>query len=461
MSDGSRIKQRQEELESFLEKYPDTRYMDAFAPDVSGILRGKRVQADEFSKVFGKGSNYCGAATVLNVMGSTTMQVPYGPDDGDPDIKSVAVEGSLAPVPWAALPTAQCLLQLLGDDGQPYFLDPRTILRNALEPLTALGLHPVIATELEFYLVEHDGTTFKPRMPRIPGSNLDQTGIQFASFADLDDAEEFLADLDSFCAAQNIPAGAALSEYSPGQFEVNLHHVDDPVLAADHGVLLKRAVKAAARKNGMAATFMAKPFAEHAGSGLHMHISLLDNDGNNVFAGESKDGPFSDTLRHAIGGTGAVMEESMAIFAPNANSYRRYAPGCFTPASPNWGPNHRSVAMRIPVSSATNRRFEHRVSGADANPYLAIASVMAGIHHGISNKIDPGSMVAEREEIEYEPTLPQNWPEAIAAFQSGKILPDYLGEEYHRVYGLCKLEERGIFEAQITDRDYEWYLRAV
>ena len=122
---------------------------------------------------------------------------------------------------------------------------------------------------------------------------------------------------------RTFPAGTALSEYSPGQFEINLNHIDDPVLACDHAVLLKRAVKAAARKNGLAATFMAKPFQEHAGNGLHIHTSLLDGDGNNVFSGNSKDGEFSDTLRHAIGGLGQTMAESMAIFAPNANSYRR------------------------------------------------------------------------------------------------------------------------------------------
>jgi glutamine synthetase len=453
--------EQKSELESFLEQYPETRFMDTFAADINGILRGKRVQAVEMKKFFGGGANYCAATLILNVMGDSPECVKYGAEDGDPDIRSFAIPGSLAPVPWAALPTAQCLLETRHFDGTPNFMDPRNVLRSALKPLNDLGLNPVMATELEFFLVEHDGDTFKPRLPRIPGSDLEQSGTQFAVFTDLDEAEPFLNDLDLFCSAQNIPAGAALSEYSPGQFEVNLNHVDDPVLAADHGILLKRAVKAAARKNGLAATFMAKPFAEFSGNGLHMHISLLDKDGNNVFSGESSDGDFSDTLRHAIGGVGEVMAESMAIFAPNANSYRRYAPGCFTPASPNWGPNHRDLAIRIPVSSQKNRRFEHRVAGADANPYLVIAAVMAGIHHGISNKVDPGPMVQEREEIEYKPTLPQNWPNALDAFQNGKILPAYLGEEYHRVYGLCKREEYEVFDAQITNRDYEWYLRAV
>jgi glutamine synthetase len=449
------------ELESFLEQYPETQFIDVFAPDINGVLRGKRIRESDFGKVFGGGSNYCGSTTILGVKGEISESVSYGARDGDPDIRSHAVAGSLAPVPWATLPTAQCLLELAEFDGTPYFLDPRNVLRNAMRPLKDAGLHPVIATELEFYLVVHDGGTFKPRMPEIPGSNLPQAGIQYAHPDDLEGIEPFLVDLDRFCAAQNIPAGAALSEYSPGQFEVNLQHVDSPELACDHAVLLKRAVKAAARRNGMAATFMAKPFQEFAGSGLHLHISLLDDDGNNVFAGKCADGDFSDTLRHAIGGLAEAMGESMAVLASNANSYRRYAPGFYAPATPNWGPNHRDLAMRIPVASQKNMRVEYRVAGADANPYLVVAAVLGAMHHGISRECDPGRMVQEHEEVEYKATLPLRWPLALDAWDAGAILPKYLGEEYHRVFAACRREEEDKFHAEVTNRDYEWFLRAV
>jgi len=449
------------ELDDFLQKYPETRFMDVFVPDLNGILRGKRIQAEEFSKVFGNGSNYVASTPLMNVMGDISESISYGNDDGDPDLKSIAVPGSLAPVPWATLPTAQCLLEIIEFDGSPFFLDPRNVLRTALQPLTDMGLHPIMATELEFYLVEHDGDSFKPRLPSMPGSSLPQGGHQYGSFDDLESVDDFLTDLDAFCTAQNIPAGTALSEYSPGQFEINLNHIDDPVLACDHAVLLKRAVKAAARKNGMAATFMAKPFQEHTGSGLHIHTSLFDSDGKNVFSGNSKDGEFSDTLRHAIGGLGQTMSESMAIFAPNANSYRRFAPDCYVPATPNWGPNHRDLAMRIPVSSQKNRRVEHRVAGADACPYLVVAAVMAGIHYGITNQLDPGPMVAEKQKIEYEITLPVRWSKSLDAFQAGQVLPQYFGEEYHRLFEACRREESDLFHAQVSNRDYEWYLRAV
>ena len=449
------------ELKAFLEQHPDTRFMDVFSPDINGVLRGKRIQRDDFNKPFRKGSNFCAASTVMNVRGESPESVKYGAHDGDPDIRSVAVPGSLAPVPWASVPTAQCMLALQEFDGTPYFLDPRNVLKRAMQPLLDMGLQPVLATELEFYLVEFDGDTFVPRMPKIPGSDWDQLGVQFASFDDLDDVEPFLVDLDKFCRQQQVPAGAALAEYSPGQFEVNLNHIPDPVVACDHALLLKRAVKAAAKKNGLTASFMAKPFQEHAGCGLHIHLSLLDPDGNNIFAGSSADGDWSDRLRYAIGGMAASMSESMALFAPNANSYRRYAPGFFVPATPSWGPNHRDLALRIPISRPQNRRVEHRVSGADACPYLVVAAMLAGVHHGLTQHSEPAAMTPEREDVDYQVSLPVRWSQALDAFEAGTILPDYFGQEFHRVYGQAKREECNLFHAEITDRDYEWYLRAV
>jgi len=206
---------------------------------------------------------------------------------------------------------------------------------------------------------------------------------------------------------------------------------------------------------------MAKPFPDISGSGLHIHVSMLDNDGNNVFTGTSSDGKFSNKLRHAIGGLGELMAQCMAIFAPNANSYRRFAPNAYVPSTPSWGANHRDVALRIPLSSAVNNRVEVRVAGADANPYLVVASILAGIHHGFTHQSDPGKMVQQGELIEHAVTLPVRWSVALDAFDAGTILPGYLGEEYHKLFSLCRREEEGNFNAEIPAKDYEWYLRAV
>ena len=451
----------QRELSRYLEQHPETRFLEPLMPDINGILRGKRLGVDDFDKAFGTGLNFCGAATLMDSKGNTFDSIPYGNNDGDPDVLALAVPGSLAPVPWLKTPTGQFLLEMVELDGSPYPWDPRNVLRQAMQPLYDLGLQPVLATELEFYLVVHDGEKFIPRVPRIPGSDLPQGGAQFAMMEDLYDVDEFINDLLNICGEQNIPASTALSEYAPGQFEVNLHHVDDPVLACDHAVLLKRAVKAAARKNDLAATFMAKPFADTSGSGLHIHVSMPDDDGNNIFAGTSSDGEFSNKLRHAIGGLGELMAQCMAIFAPNANSYRRFAPNAYVPSTPNWGPNHRDVALRIPLSSAANTRVEVRVAGADSNPYLVVASILAGIHHCITHQSDPGKMVQQGELIEPVVTLPVRWPTALDTFDAGTILPGYLGEEYHKLFSLCRREEEGKFSAEIPAKDYEWYLRAV
>jgi glutamine synthetase len=449
------------ELDSYLAAHPETRYLETLTVDMNGILRGKRAQRDDFGKLFKGGMNLCAATAILDSRGNTFDSIPYGVNDGDPDVKGVAVPGSLAPVPWVALPTAQVLIEMQNFDGSPYPRDPRNVLKKALQPLHDMGLHPVMATELEFYLVEHDGERFRPKMPCIPGSDQPQPGLQYAMMEDLYEVDDFLADLDAICIAQNIPAGAALSEFSPGQFEVNLHHVDDPVLACDHAVLLKRAVKAAARKNGLGATFMAKPFAETAGSGLHLHMSLLDDNGNNVFAGKSRDGAFSDRLRHVVGGLSAVMAESMAIFAPNANSYRRHAPGNYVPASPTWGVNHRGVAMRVPLAAAANTRIEHRVAGADANPYMVVAAILAGVHHGLHEGCEPPPMTPEGAEIGYDVTVPIRWPQALDTFDAATVLPHYLGEAYCKLFAQCRREEEGNYNAEVPTKDFDWYLRAV
>ncbi len=450
----------EKELKTFLAQHPDTRYMELMVADINGMLRGKRAPLQDLPKAFKNGVNFCAATVSLDTLGATFDTIPFGSEDGDPDVRARIVPGSLAPVPWAKVPTGQAMLELSELDGTSYYLDAREVLKRALQPLKELGLKPVMATELEFYLVEHDGQNFHPRYPRMPGSNLPQKGAQYAVFEDLTEVDDFLATVHHYCEIQNVPAGAALSEFSAGQFEINLQHIDDPLRACEHALLLKRIVKAAARENGMSATFMAKPFQGIPGSGLHIHVSLLDEDGNNVFAGESVDGPFSDTLRHAIGGLAQLMPQSMALFAPNANSYKRFQRGVFAPVDANWGVNHRAVSLRIPLSSAVNTRVEHRVSGADANPYLVTAALMAGLHYGITHKCHPGKMVKPREVIEEQVNLPVRWPRAIDKFAAGAILPDYLGERFCQVFVACRREEEERFHAEISNSDYEWYLRA-
>jgi glutamine synthetase len=207
---------------------------------------------------------------------------------------------------------------------------------------------------------------------------------------------------------------------------------------------------------------MAKPFMETAGSGMHIHISLQDSDGNNLFNADENDTTgFNKNLQYAVGGLAETMAEGMAIFCPNANSYRRFQPGFFAPITPNWGPNHRNLSIRIPLSDNKNIRIEHRASGADANPYLVLATVLAGISEGLKKQVEPPPMIAEGEVIDPTVTLPVRWQAALDAFQNAKVIPNYLSEEYCRVFLHSRRCESDRFHSQMSNKDYEWYLRSI
>lgn len=454
----------QEELQGFLKQYPEITMLELLMPDLNGILRCKRIPVSEFETFFTQGVKGPESTTLLNILGEFCDDLNFVMAEGDPDKLILPVANSLAPISWLKSDTAQILATFAQLDGAPALYDCRNVLINALKPLYAMGLKPVVATELEFYLVEagSDGLP-KPKLGKVPGTSVDQVGTQYAMPEDLWDQDDFLEDVRRTCEAQNVPMTTVHSEFSPGQYEINLHHVDDPVAACDHGILLRRIVKGVARQQGLAATFMAKPFTEIAGSGLHIHFSLYNSQGENIFADMSSDQTpaISANLRHAIGGLAETMAEAMAIFAPNANSYRRLIPGNFAPLSPNWGYNHRDVSLRIPVSGHKDCRVEHRVAGADANPYLVMAALAAGVHHGLTQRCDPGEMIPEGAEMEEEITLPRRWHQALDRFEAATLLPQYLGAEYCRMYATVKRGECEQFYTQVSNMDYHWYLRSM
>ena len=456
---------RVEELEAYLEKHPETTIIETLLVDMNGILRGKRIGRHEFRTLYEEGLKVCGATALLDSRGEIATDIGVGTRDGDPDVMIYAVAGTLVPSPWLGARVAQVFTSLAKFDGSANYSDSRYVLRRTCEKLRESGLHPVVATELEFYLLEAgSGTVPGPRLGNIPGTRLKQQGWQYSSMEELWENDPLLMDVLESCELQAIPATTVLSEFSPGQFEINLHHVKDPLTACDQGAMLKRVIKGTTFKHGLGASFMAKPFAEFAGNGLHIHTSLYDDDGNNVFADTTSSAvpAISDTMRHAIGGLQRSMADGMAIFAPNANSYRRLLPMSYVPLSPSWGYNHRSVALRIPVCDADNMRVEHRVAGADANPYLVMSAVLAGIHYGITNQCEPTEMIVEgtmmdREEV----SLPIRWEAALDKFRNSEILPVYLGEEFCRVFELVRRSECDRFHAQISNLDYDWYLRSV
>ncbi len=450
----------EDHVAAFRAAHPEIVAVDLMICDMCGILRGKRVTAGSMEKLFSGGVVMPGSTYALDVTGSNVDATGLGMVDGDPDYVCRGVAATLAPVPWAKRPTGQVLASMYHDDGRPYFLDPRHVLDRVTARFRELGLTPVVAIELEFYLLDRErDAKGRPQPPVSPTTGKRATDTQVYGIDDLDEAGPVMDDIAAACVLQSIPTSVATAEYAPSQYEINLHHQPDPLAACDHAVLLKRAVKGVARKHGLEATFMAKPFADLSANGLHIHVSLIDGKGGNVFDDAAEDG--DARLWHAIGGLKATMAESMAIFGPNANSYRRLQPNAYAPLATAWGFNNRTVALRIPAARGQDRRIEHRTAGADANPYLAAAAVLAGIHHGLTRALDPGPPTTGNAYDKHPQTLPSNWLDAIRAFEAAEVLPAYLDAEYCRIYAACKRQEYGAFNTRITPTEYDWYLRAL
>jgi glutamine synthetase len=275
------------------------------------------------------------------------------------------------------------------------------------------------------------------------------------------EASPFLRDLWAASDAMGVPLEGAISEYAPGQLEITLKHHADALRAADDAVLYKRAAKGCALRHGCEATFMAKPFADTAGSGMHLHVSVNDKSGKNIFASEAPEG--APVLKHAIGGMKTLLADSMAVFAPNANSYRRFKANTYAPVAPLWGINNRTCAFRVPAGAPSSRHIEHRVAGADAHPALALAVLLAGVHHGLANTIDPGPPIlgdGYAQAAESGERIPTNWFAAVERFEQSAVLRDYLGERFVRTYATVKRVEQERYQSAIPNIDYDWYLRS-
>ncbi len=455
----------QSELDTFLEARPDVRMLELLMPDINGILRCKRIHRREFEDLYQGRVKAPLTVPLLGITGQFyNAELDASLVAGDPDQLLVPVSHSLAPIPWLDSPTAQVLTGFADSDLQPSWPDPRNVLSRVVARLAGEGIHPVVATELEFYLLaDRDAPVPAPLQGKITGIGRKQSGIQYCMPDDLYDCDGFLDDVRIACELQAVPLTTIHSEFSGGQWEINTHHSADPVLACDHAMLLKRIIKGVARKHDLGATFMAKPFDASAGSGLHIHASFYDEDGGNLFAGSgSAPDSVSDELRHAVAGLVSTADEAMAILAPNANSYRRFKAGAFAPSTPNWGFDHREVALRIPLSTPDNRRIEHRIAGADANPYLVAAAVLAGMHHGLRNRLVAGNPVPAGSDLSHaKVTLPRRWDRALDLFRNGSVLPDYLGETFCRAFAAVRQGECDDFHGRVTNLDYEFYLRSI
>ena len=445
------------EFEALVQRHPGLESVDAVLVDICGAIRGKRLPIADAHRLFETGMQLPKSVYLMDAKGEMVNPFGRGFGDGDPDGTAWPVPGTICCV-WGEGPKrAQMLTTMRNEDGTPTAGEPRAALETALDRFADLQLTPVVALELEFYLIDRArDSEGSPQTPLNPRTGIRERDNAVYSIDDLDRYRVFLTALNEAARIQNVPVSAASSEYAPGQFEINLHHQTDARIAADHAVLLKQIVREAARATGFEATFMAKPYPERIGSGLHIHASIVDEAGNNIFDDGSAEG--SDRLRHAIGGLQALMPESMALFAPSVNSYRRFQPDMFAPVNRRWGVNNRSAGLRIPVSPGEARRVEHRVSGADANPYFALAAVLAGLHHGLVNKLDPGPAATGNVSREPDLALPFTIDDALTRLAAATVLESYLGQETVSLYGETKRLEVARFRKIISPAEYDWYL---
>ncbi|RUW19132.1 MULTISPECIES: glutamine synthetase family protein [unclassified Mesorhizobium] len=449
------------ELKAFsgwLDRNGPVESIQAVICDLNGIMRGKRLPVEQAPRILGGGIRMPLSIVGVDIWGEDIIGSEQILTTGDRDgLCGVTGRGAL-PVNWTSRPSALVPLWLFVEEGKPFPADPRQALAAIVSGYRELGLRPVVATELEFYLIDPEPGSAVPPISPYTGRRLDSDAI--LSIDELDDFGEFFSDVYKECARQNVPADAAIAENGIGQFEINLLHTDDPLKAADDAIFFKRIVKGVARKHRLAGTFMAKPYGTRSGSGMHIHFSLLDQDGNNVFNDGSDEG--SSVMKHAVAGLLQGMAETTLVFAPHFNSYRRLRPDTLAPTSVSWGYENRTSAIRIPGGNPVARRIEHRVAGADANPYLVIAAILGAALVGIRNKWKPPAPVEGQAcSVEKLPKIPAEWGQAVDAFETGPIAAEIFDPVLRSMLIACKRQEIAGFAEQVTDYEFSAYLEIV
>ena len=444
-----------EALLAFLDAHPEIDVFEALLPDLNGRLRGKWLSRAHLGKAFHGGLKLPLTTLGFDIWGRDPESWVF--ESGDPDGVCEGEPRTLAPVPWQSHPTGQLLMSLRLADGAPCGYDPRDLLRAICDRFATMGLTPVVALELEFYLFEDGRDAFG--LPTHSQRAIDggpAVGGQTYGMDQLEDVAPLMRDIREACRVQGVPVDTLIAESAPSQYEVNLYHGDDALLAADHGVMLQRLIRGVAKQHGKLASFMAKPFGELAGNGLHVHCSLLDKDGHNVFDNGTERG--SAELSQAVAGCLATMGDAMAIFAPNINACRRLQVGSHAPLAASWGYENRTTALRIPTGNASDRRIEHRVAGADANPYLVVAAILAGMLYGLEQGLSPPPATEGDAYRQQGTFLPRYLPDSLQRLEQSTFIRDYFGAEFQRVFLAAKRQELVEFDRRVTTLEYDAYL---
>ncbi|WIX34422.1 glutamine synthetase family protein [Salinicola sp. JS01] len=434
--------------------------VECLVSDLTGILKGKIMPAGKYLR---------GGHTRLP--DSIFIQTVTGgyPDDDDIrfwnpaelDMQLVPAPDSAYLVPWADDPTAQIIHDCLYMNGEPVELSPRHVLKHILALYEARGWQPIMAPELEFYLVKTNTDSDYPLEPPIGRSGRQESSRQSFSIDAVNEFDPLFEQMYDYCEAQQLDIDTLTHEEGAGQMEVNFRH-GDPLRLADQVVIFKRTLRETALRHNMYATFMAKPMANEPGSSMHLHQSLLDRDsGDNLFAGA--DGSPSKLFHHYIGGLQQYLPSAMPFFAPNVNSYRRLMPGgsnSSVPINTEWGYDNRTVGLRVPVGPAPGTRVENRLAGADANPYLVMAASLACGYLGMLSQIEPRPPLTGSA-WSMGHTLPDDIGPALNALSECAPLADLLGERFTRSYLAVKRAEHSAYFRVISSWEREHLLLRV
>ncbi len=439
------------EYQTYCEKHGAPERIELMLCDINAVLRGKWLPGDQISK-FAEGAVKLPLSTYApNIMGYEVEETGLGSWVGDPDGIITPVLGTLKPVPWAAGNVAQLLVEMVDENGDVSPLSPRSRLQDTVTRCNNAGYFPVVATELEFYIIKkRDDPAAAPEAPE--GS----PGAQNYDLEVLSNFEGILTEILDAARLQGIPTDTLIAEYGPGQFEVNFHHTDDVLSAADAALLFKRLVIGVVNTHGLEATFMAKPYADEPGNGMHVHASMLDASGQNIFAATEED-EVSGTLKRAVAGLLTTMQDTHAIFAPHMNSFRRFQPGSFAPTAPDWGVDNRAAGVRLPEVNGPGARLEHRIAGADVNPYLVLSAILGGMLHGLKND-PPLPPALDEDDAEPAEPLTHDWQTAVTCFEASQFAKDLYGDDYHMIYTAIRQDEIKVLTSIITEVEFRYYL---
>jgi glutamine synthetase len=420
-------------------------------PDLLGVDRGRDVLVEQLAAAEGHGLAFCRAVYHTSPTGDV-VPVQGGLEAGLPDILVRPDLATLTRLPWEPN-AAWCLGDAITPDGQPAPESPRTVVRRVADQIAGLGFSLICGPELEFFVCERDADGNWRRYANdlgnvyVVGRKGDPRGLLLRMLRQLRDA--------------GLQVTAANHEFSPGQFEINLGH-SGMTDAADRSFRLKSAVQEIARQQDLLATFMAKPFNDEGGSGFHVHASLNDGTGANIFGDPGAPDGISATGRYAIGGVLRHARAMSALLNPTINSFKRFGPDTLAPWLIDWGLDNRSAMVRIPPERGPAARMEVRLGDAAANPYLGIAAVGAAVFLGIRDKVEPPPRL---EGYGYDPAsadmLPARLADALGALEVDTELGDVLGRYFVDSFLAYKRNEIERFERFVTDwefREYAYHL---